>query len=188
MSQQTPSTVISTMLSLWAQTTTTILADGSFTSKFHKHAYKHVYRSTSNSSMRVQYIHPCWRHGFAIPCIDNDNVTYIILDFWQSVKLLDWWHVNVQFTIFCCMVFSTMVESTILNETLCYCMGSAILPVDVQSFELTTWRRWSNFFFSPEAVFAKQLGPTTCMTWTILPRWRTGGQWSRRQVQTTRVG
>ena len=54
-------------------------------------AYKHVYRSTSNSSMRVQYIHPCWRHGFAIPCIDNDNVTFIILDFWQNVKLLDWW-------------------------------------------------------------------------------------------------
>ena len=54
--------------------------------------------------------------------------------------------------------------------------------------QLTPWRRWNNFFFSPEAVFAKQLGPTTCVTWTILPRWRTGGQWSRRQVQTTRVG
>jgi len=65
---------------------------GSFTNKqFHKHAYKHMYRSTNNSSMRVRYIHPCWRHGFAIPCIDNDNVTFIILDFWQSVKLLDWW-------------------------------------------------------------------------------------------------
>ena len=133
---------------------------GSFTNnQFHKHAYMHVYRSTSNSSMRVQYIHPCWRHGFAIPCIDNDNVTFIILDFWQNVKLSDWWQREPTVYDFCCMVFSTMVESTILNETIFIAWGSQFCP---STYSRSNWQLGKGetiFSFRLKLFSRNNLGP-----------------------------